>query len=453
MFPHQSPEGEETMEHEFQVGMDHDEPLYEPVVTAEGALANNTSEGVMPELPPPQEVATSISRSGRIRKPTNRLLDPANRSLRNALGFIATFFTTVNEHNSNYYVAFKSQLTERIESHQAKLLHYDTAVELNVDGSYNNLHPLAFAAQTVNNGVYYFHQAMQQDDRDDFIQAMIKELQDHHDNGHWELIERKKIGKASTIKAIWSFKRKRRPDGSILKHKARLCAHGRMQIHGENFWDTYAPVVQWISIRMMLTLSVIHQMYTTSIDFTLAFPQADTDVTIYMEVPLGCEVPEGDYVCKLIKNLYGLKQAARTWFEYLRDTIIADEIDGRLVGFKQSLVDPCIFYRNGVTLISWVDDCLIFAPKKELADKVIAELSTKFTLTEEDDVSAYLGVMMKLDETDDTVEMTQPFLIQRIIDLLGDAISEANVKSTPAVYKEILHKDEHGPERKQPWNY
>jgi hypothetical protein len=66
-----------------------------------------------------------------------------------------------------------------------------------------------------------------------------------------------------------------------------------MQIHGENFWDTYAPVVNWISIRIMLTLSVIHKLYTTSIDFTLAFPQADTDVTIYMEIPSGCEAPEG----------------------------------------------------------------------------------------------------------------------------------------------------------------
>ena len=39
---------------------------------------------------------------------------------------------------------------------------------------------------------------------------------------------------------------------------------------------------------------------------------------------LGCEVPEGDYVCLLLKNLYGLKQAAQTWFEHLRDTLTLD---------------------------------------------------------------------------------------------------------------------------------
>ena len=44
-------------------------------------------------------------------------------------------------------------------------------------------------------------------------------------------------------------------------------------------------------------------------------------------------------------------------------------------------------------------------------------------------------------------------MIDKIINLLGDSISGANTKSIPAVYKEILHKDENGPERKQSWKY
>ena len=54
----------------------------------------------------------------------------------------------------------------------------------------------------------------------------------------------------------------------------------------------------------MLTLVVIHNLYTTSINITLAFPQAEVETTIYMEVPIGCEIPEGDCVCLLLKNLY-----------------------------------------------------------------------------------------------------------------------------------------------------
>ena len=167
---------------------------------------------------------------------------------------------------------------------------------------------------------------------------------------------------------------------------------------------------------MMLTVSIIHKLYTTSIDFTLAFPQADADIDIYMEIPLGFEVPEGgDYVCLLLKNLYGTKQIAKTWFEYLRDSLISTELEGGY-GITQSSVDPCIFYKDGVTVITWVDDCLIFSQEKELADKFKLDLKRQFTLSEEGEVSAYLGVKMELEDETGQVTMSQPFLIERIIE-------------------------------------
>ena len=61
---------------------------------------------------------------------------------------------------------------------------------------------------------------------------------------------------------------------------------------------------------------------------------------------------------------------------------------------------------------------------------------------------AYLGIQMTFNSKDDTVTMSQPFLIEQILDLLGDAVKDTNIKDTPAVYKEFLTKDEDGPERK-----
>lgn len=55
---------------------------------------------------------------------------------------------------------------------------------------------------------------------------------------------------------------------------------------------------------------------------------------------------------------------------------------------------------------------------------------------------------MTFNSKDDTVTMSQPFLIEQILDLLGDAVKDTNIKDTPAVYKEFLTKDEDGPERK-----
>jgi hypothetical protein len=78
---------------------------------------------------------------------------------------------------------------------------------------------------------------------------MQKEVIDHEKNEHWELVSRSEIPPATkTILAIWSFKRKRFPDRRLQKHKARLCAHGGMQKWGIDYWESYSPVINWITI-------------------------------------------------------------------------------------------------------------------------------------------------------------------------------------------------------------
>ena len=77
-------------------------------------------------------------------------------------------------------------------------------------------------------------------------------------------------------------KEKRYPNGEINKHKDCLCAHGGMKLWGINYWETYAPVVNWMSVRVLLVIVLIHDLPTRSIDFVLAFPQDDLDVDVCM---------------------------------------------------------------------------------------------------------------------------------------------------------------------------
>ena len=53
-------------------------------------------------------------------------------------------------------------------------------------------------------------------------------------------------------------------------------------MYGVNYWETYSPVVNWISVRLLLTICHLHKLESESIDFVLAFPQADLDVDIYI---------------------------------------------------------------------------------------------------------------------------------------------------------------------------
>ena len=67
---------------------------------------------------------------------------------------------------------------------------------------------------------------LKQVDKNDLIQAMIKEVRDHEIREHWMVIDRSTLPPGNrTILSIWPFKQERFPDGRIMKHKARLCAH------------------------------------------------------------------------------------------------------------------------------------------------------------------------------------------------------------------------------------
>lgn len=118
-----------------------------------------------------------------------------------------------------------------------------------------------------------FCEAMNQEDAVDFIRAIVKEVEDDHEfRNHWTMVPGSETNGKKTILSIWSFKRKRSPSGELLKHKARLWEHGRMQKWGDSYWETYSPTVNWLSLHALSAVSLINQLSTSTIDFKLAFP-------------------------------------------------------------------------------------------------------------------------------------------------------------------------------------
>ena len=101
----------------------------------------------------------------------------------------------------------------------------------------------------------------------------------------------------------------------------------------------------------------------------------------------------------------------------------------------------------------YVDDMIALAKNKSVLENLVANLKQKdFILTDEGTLTKYLGVDVKY-KSDGSFELKQPFLIQRIIDLLGlEGDYQHNTKPTPAT-KPLLNKDENGDERKNVWSY
>ena len=205
-------------------------------------------------------------------------------------------------------------------------------------------------------------------------------------------------------------------------------------------------------------LVTLNKWASRQVDFVLAYPQADIECPLYMEIPRGFQ-SEGSRKknCLLLeKNIYGQRQAGRVWNQYLHDGLIAR-------GFKQSKIDMCLYYRGNVALLFYVDDGIFIGPTQKDIDKAYNSLSRPvlsstgeilhraFVMTDEGDLSDYLGV--KIDKLPNgTIKVTQPHLIQSVLDDLKFN-ERTGTKKTPAVPTVKLHRDLHGEPMDEEWQY
>jgi hypothetical protein len=139
------------------------------------------------------------------------------------------------------------------------------------------------------------------------------------------------------------MKQKRRIDTrDVYNWKARRNVDGSKQVARRDYGQMYAPVALWSSIRMLLVMAVSRGWHTRQLDYVKAYPQAPVNRDIYMEIPKGYVLSSGvakDFVLKIHKNIYGLKQAGRVWNNYLVAKL-------KKIGFVQSCANPCIFTRG-----------------------------------------------------------------------------------------------------------
>eukprot|EP00957_Ditylum_brightwellii_P075197 5714742-Ditylum_brightwellii.AAC.1 len=97
----------------------------------------------------------------------------------------------------------------------------------------------------------------------------------------WEIIDQAEVSytakgvRRTIIESTWALKVKRFLDGSLKKRKARLCMHGDPKVEEIDYFETYAPVVLWSTIRTVMTLTVNLGIKLQQVDYTNAFVQAE----------------------------------------------------------------------------------------------------------------------------------------------------------------------------------
>ena len=229
-------------------------------------------------------------------------------------------------------------------------------------------------------------------------EAMDKEIQALEATKTWVLTPLP-LGK-KPIGCKWVYRIKLCDDGSVDRYKARLVAKGYTQREGLDFLETFSPVAKTVSVRVLIALASAKGWPLHQLDINNAFLHGDLNEEVYMALPPSyhskgvsssnsVSVTTSPMVCKLVKSLYGLKQASRQWNAKLSATILA-------LGFVQSQADHSLFvHSNGsqfTALLIYVDDMVITGNDSACVDRLKKLLDQKFGIKGLGSLKYFLGL-------------------------------------------------------------
>jgi len=259
-------------------------------------------------------------------------------------------------------------------------------------------------------------------DRDQWINAIEKELKAHHDNQTWEVASLPKDRKPIGYK--WIFKMKDSSDENVSRYKARLCAQGFSQQADIDYGEIFSPVVRYESVRLLIAIAAKEKLKSIQFDVSTAYLNSNLKETTYMRIPDGLNIEGENLALKLNKAIYGLKQSGRCWNEKF-DSFV------KSIGFSQCASDRCVYTANyegdRVYLALYVDDGLIFARYNETLLKLTSLFNKNFKITINN--SEYF-VGMEIRHVNDGIFLCQTNYIVKILRKFN--MSEANPVNIPA---------------------
>ena len=144
-------------------------------------------------------------------------------------------------------------------------------------------------------------------------------------------------------------------DGSVKKYKARLVANGSRQAWF-SYTETSSPTAQEASVKLLYAKAASLGRVVRTFDVKAAYLKSDIDEEIYMLLPKANKNDNNHWV-KLLKSIYGLKQAGKLWFENIKGVLLD-------AGCKQSEQDECVFTLYDevnsidIDIVLYVDDIL-----------------------------------------------------------------------------------------------
>jgi len=285
--------------------------------------------------------------------------------------------------------------------------------------------------------------------------------------GCWEVLPRSSLPPHILImKSRWTFRYKTNELGNLkdVSHRSRFVAKGYSQVQGIQYFENYAPVASFITLRLLFALTSLPQFKVLQYDVSVAFIQSKLDPN---HPPLYCECAEGyedrrKFVYRLHRHLYGMKDSPRGWGQLFASVCI----DFGLTRLKS---DECVFVRfvnnskqnkhysppnlaniseatsfvperdriypdcphaTAILIIaSYVDDNLAFTNCDSLAAAFETHCNLKFPMNGEGPVNWYLSVKYDRDPVTGAVSAHQHLYIDKLLKKWG--MEQCNSLPTP----------------------
>ena len=168
----------------------------------------------------------------------------------------------------------------------------------------------------------------------------------------WEKIPRHKMPKGvRTIGTRWVDVNKQDEENPL--YRSRLVAQEVKK--GSGFDEFFAAMPSLSALKMLVTIAVTFQLPDAGkavkeayrkrrllefLDVKRAHFYSDATREIYVELPAEAKKPGEDVVGRLLKSLYGTRDAPLNWELQIQKVMLA-------LGFKQGKSNPCIYYHAG----------------------------------------------------------------------------------------------------------
>lgn len=195
-------------------------------------------------------------------------------------------------------------------------------------------------------------------------------------------------------------------------------AQGFSQVHGIDYTETFAPTIRRESLRIFLAIInmlglILIEMHVIGAYLESALGQ--NKQPIFVKIPQGRQTGREELVYKILKTLYGLKQARRLW----NKTIIKFF---KKIGFNLTNADSCIlvFRKKQLIIVGvYVDDLMLVANQNKAMKWIKKQLFDEFNMMNLGEAKVIIGWEITRDLHTKKLKINQKAYIKDLLESEG----------------------------------